>query len=217
MNRHDDIRKIMNLMESAPEVTLTEADTSVLDSFTDQVIDYFKAKMEEYPDSATSIVENSSDFVYELLEKQPEDFYSQLVDMGWPKDPSKEFKYLNAKFKEKYGDGFYRFAEKLEDKAHEDDAKAIKPADKKIYTVLGDKLTVKATPKWAAEYLVFYISGQKVMVEDTGSSFPTAVFGKPTLTALKMTKEEFVDWLLAHGIKQKKRPKRSKPTPSLYD
>lgn len=83
--------------------------------------------------------------------------------------------------------------------------------------MLSDKLTVSVSPKWAAENLLYYISGQKVMIEDTGFSFPTAVFGPKAFEVLKMNKESFIEWLNSKGINQKKRPKKVKYTPPLYD
>lgn len=219
MNRHDDIRNLMNLVESAPAVTLTEDDTSVLADFTDKVIDHIKAEMEKKPEWATSIIDNSSsDLIYDLLAKESDEFYDALIASGWPKNPDKEFKYLNGKFKEKYGVGFFKYAEQLEDKAHDDDKKSIKPADKKIYKLIGDKMTVSVTPKWAAENLEFYVmSKAKIAVQDTGSSFPTIVLGKPSLEYLKMDQQQLIDWLIAHGISQRKRPTYKKSPPSYYD
>ena len=219
MNRHDDIRNLMNLMESVPAVTLTEADTSVVDSFTDLVIDTFKAKMDERPDWATSFIDNGSeDAVYDLIEKQPgEDFYDKLVASGWPK-PAKEFKYLNAKFKEKYGVGFFKYAEQLEDKSHDDDKKSIKPEDKKIFKLMSDKMTVSVTPKWAAENLEFYVmSKAKLAVQDTNRSFPTIVIGKPSLEYLKMDQQQMIDWMISKGFSQRKRPTYKKSPPPFYD
>lgn len=218
MNRNSDIRKLMNLMESAPAVTLTEDDTSVLVDFTDKVLDKIKADMDSDPEHATGIVDFSlDDLIYAFIEKESDDFYDKLVANGWPK-PAKEFKYLNDKFKEKFGLGFFKYADKLENAAYDTDKKSIKAEDKIIYKTIGDKLTISATPKWAAENLRFYVmSAKKVVIEDDGHSFPSAVIGAPSLEKFKMNQKEFIDWLLAHGIKQKKRPVQKKSPPSMYD
>lgn len=216
-SRQNDIRNIMNLMESVPAVSLDEAEPSELNSFANTVVEKIKSTMDANPTWGYSTIDNIGDIVYEFF-KDDADLYERMVKQGWPKSGSSEFKFLNGLFKEKTGLGLYKYADKLEDEAHEADIKSIKPADKKIYKTIGDKLTVATSPKWAAENLMFYVmSAQKVVIEDTGSSFPSAVIGKPSLEAFKMTQEQFIEWLLAHGIKQKKRPVRKKSTPSYYD
>lgn len=208
----------MKLMETAPSVLINEADVSQLKSFVDKVITELKKQIDDGGDSATSAVETYVDVVPQELLDYDDPLWDELIAAGWPKTPSKEFKFLNAAFKEKYGDGFYRYAEKVEDAAMLADEKSIKRADKAIYKLLSQKLTVKATPKWLAANFEFYTSGQKVVVvERDGTGFPEAVFGKPSFTFLSMTRDEFVHWLLEQGVPQGKRPKRSKPTPPMYD
>lgn len=217
-SRQNDIRNIMNLMESAPPVSLSEAaDPSELERAVNAVIDHIKAAMDKNPQAGYAIIDNSGEYAAEIF-PYADPIWERLYAAGWPQSSASEFKFLNEKFKEKFGLGLYKYADKLEDEAHQADLKSIKPADKKIYKTIGNKLTVSVTPKWAAENLMFYVmSAQKVVIEDTGSSFPSAVIGKPSLAEFKMTQEQFVEWLLAHGIKQKKRPTRKKATPSYYD
>lgn len=218
MNRNDDIRNIMKLVESAGVVTLTEADTSIVDDLADKLVDEIKSQMDKNPDSGYAIIDNMSDLPHQLL-AYDDPQWDNLFNAGWPQGGSKEFKFLNDKFKEKFGLGLYKYADKLEDEAHAADQKSIKPADKKIYKILSDKLTVTASPKWAAQNLEFYVmSPKKLVVQDTGSSFPAAVIGAPTLEFLKMDQAAMVQWLLDHGIKQRKRPSNKRRSSySVYD
>lgn len=213
-NRNNDIRRIINLFESA---NITEGSVDLLSEFTDKVIEAIKSEMDKDPEGALSFIDNSSDFIYDLISKEPDEFMDKVIELGWPENPRKEFAYLNKKFKEKYNMSFSGYADKLYDDFEKADIASIKPNDKKIYKLLSDKLTSTASPKWAAANLLYYVSGKKVIVEDTGNSFPSAVFSDPSFNYLGVTKEQFIDWLESHGIKSKKRPKRHKPTPSLYD
>lgn len=218
--RNKDIRSIMNLMESAVKDQALDAtifeDENKLDALLNKVIEHIKAKMEAEPEWAMSVVDNISDILYEDFFSN-EDVWNQALDLGWPENPNKELKLLNSKFKEKYGMPFVKYADKLYDDFMKADEKSIKAEDKSIYKMLSNKLTVTASPKWASQNLLYYKSGQKVIIEDTGNSFPSAVFGPKAFEVLKMDKDSFIAWLEAHGIKPKKRPKNLKPTPPLYD
>lgn len=216
MNRHDDIRKIMSLMENASLVVEQTANEAQV--LADKIVDLVKSKIDANPSSGYAFLENLPDLIYtEFFEKASDDYYETLVDQGWPEKPNQEFKMLNTKFKEKFGLGFYAYADKAEDADYDQDVKSVQKNDKAFFDLLSDKLTVKVGPRWAAENLKYYTSSTKVYVEDEGRSFPTAVFARPSFQRLDVDKEEFVAWLESKGIQKKKRPKAPKYTPPMYD
>jgi len=218
MNRNDDIRNIMKLVESAPNVMIHEADLNQLASFVDKIITAIKKEIDADPTSGYAVVEYQTDVMPQELLAYDDPLWDELIAAGWPKNPKGEFKFLNNAFKEKYGLGLYAYADKAENEAHDADEQSIRPEDSAIYKLMGQKMTVKVSPKWAAENLTFYVSGQKlVVVERDSSNLPAAVFGKPSLTALGLSKEDLAEWLIDHGIKQSKRPKAIKRTPPMYD
>lgn len=216
MNRHDDIRQIMGLMENA-SLVLEQAPNEA-EVLADKIVDLIKSKIDADPTSGYPIIENLYDLIdTEFFSKEPDDYHDRLVAQGWPEDPNKEFKMLNKKFKAKFGMGLYAYADKAEDTVYDQDVKSVQKDDKKFFELLTDKLTVNVGPRWAAENLKYYTSSTKVYVEDEGRSFPTAVFARPSFERLGVDKEGLIAWLESKGIKKKKRPKAPKYTPPMYD
>jgi hypothetical protein len=218
MDRHNDIRNLMNLMESAI-APVVEANAAPFDmaSFMDQVLALAKKTIDEGGHNASSSVESVRDVISEKLFAYGEnDTYEAARKAGWPTH-LKEYSFINKAFREKFGKSMEDYAYAVEDKAYARDARSIKPEDKAIFKLLSDKLTVKATPKWAAEYLMWYkYSATKIVVQDEGN-LPEAMFGPIAFKQLGITMADFAAWLEAHGIKQMKKPKRYKSPPPMYD
>src|SRR5690606_34044750 len=107
-----------------------------------------------------------NDDIYNHFENKADDYeyLSKVAPFGSRVSSSTEWKWLNAEFKTRYGVSMRDYAEKVDAKKDRADARSIKPEDKHVWKLLSYKLTVKATPKWAAETLKWYKSGQKIVV-----------------------------------------------------
>lgn len=108
------------------------------------------------------------------------------------------------------------------DKAHKElDKQAaigLDPLSKKIWRILGDKMTTTLNPR-AAKFMAWHkVSPKKICVlfpDNLG--LPAAYIAAPTLDSLKMSMEDMIKWLTQAGIRQTKKPKVHKSPPPYYD
>jgi hypothetical protein len=94
------------------------------------------------------------------------------------------------------------------------------PKEKQVFRVISDLTISKVGPADVDELEFYLFSPVRLVVQDISSHNPEAWFmnGKDNLKSTGFTNvKEFADWLVKHGVRQVKKPKTRKYTPSYYD
>lgn len=152
--------------------------------------------------------------------------YDILHDMAYEKQDKfgriifKLVEPTNAKalFTKAVGVSPAKFSEDFHNKQNKKAMAKLNTHSKNIWRILGDKMTTTLSPRDAKSISWYKISPKKIAVifrDNTG--LPAAVIGDPTLRKLNMSMEDMIKWLNSTGIKQMKKPKVYKSSPSYYD
>jgi len=154
--------------------------------------------------------------VYELLDswaddKEQQQYGSILYKLVEPATAKALFTKATGKLPAEFSREYHRAQ-------HQKAMATLGPQDTKIWKMIADKMTANVSPRDIKYFAWYKISPNKISITWPGNlNVPEAVFGKPSLTKLNITMDDMIKWLQKTGIKQMKRPKFKKPTPSYYD
>lgn len=197
-----DIRKILKVIDEAQVQNQPAAEAWVVDEMKRILAD---------PEDDGSYIYSVYDILHDAAYEKQDEFGSTIFNLVKPTTAKALFTKAVGLSPAKFSDNFHK----------EQNKKSMAGLDarsKKIWRILGDKMTTTLSAR-DAKYIAWYkISPKKIAVLfPDNKGLPAAVIGDPTLTSLKMGMEDMIKWLSSAGIKQMKRPKVYKSAPSYYD
>lgn len=184
-----------------------------MDPFIEEAVDLLHKLIAEDPIIPTTMEFVQSAFSEDFLEK--EGYYERAVALGMSTDHNKYVTFFHKYFKEKYSKTYAQWMQEAYKIKRKAALASIPQEEKHIWKYVGDMMTIELVPEHVSTSMQYYISGQRVVVQD--SNFEV-VIGKKSFEYLEITKDEFVAWCERNGMRKIKRPRRSRNFgPMFYD
>lgn len=201
-----DIKKILNMINEAQDTSQAQAEAWIVSEMKRILSD-----PEDDGSNIYNVYEYLEYAVYEHVKNESDAVANLYQNLAKPTN-------AKALFTKAVGMTPAAFCTKFH---KEQDAKAsagMDPLSKKIWRVLGDKMTTTLNPRDAKRLAWHKVSPKKICVlfpDNLG--LPAAYVAAPTLNTLKISMEDMIKWLSKAGIRQTKKPKVYKSPPSYYD